>query len=78
MVEIVDQNVVESVEARLQVQDIDAMVPFKIFETIETNESIDTTDQVDLIEMDEIKKDISIIEISSSSSSGLYTKRLLE
>jgi hypothetical protein len=66
MVEIVEQNVVESVEARVQVEDSEAIVPFEIFET---NESNDTTDQVDLIEM-EIKIEISIIEISSSSSSG--------
>ena len=70
MVEIVENNVVDSVEARVQVEDIEAIVPFEIFETNELNESIVTTDQVALIEMDEIKKEISIIEISSSSSSG--------
>ena len=64
MVEIVENNVVDSVEPRVQVEDIEAIVPY------ETNESIDTTDQVDLIEIDEIKKEISIIELSSSSSSG--------
>jgi hypothetical protein len=69
MVEIVEQNVVESVEARVQVEDSEAIVPFEILETNKSNESIDTTDQVDLIEM-EIKIEISIIEISSSSSSG--------
>jgi hypothetical protein len=69
MVEIVVQNVVESVEARVQVEDSEAIVPFEILETNKSNESIDTTDQVDLIEM-EIKIEISIIEISSSSSSG--------
>jgi hypothetical protein len=70
MVEIVENNVVDSVEPRVQVEDIEAIVPFEIFETNELNESIVTTDQVALIEMDEIKKEISIIEISSSSSSG--------
>ena len=66
MVEIVENNVVDSVEARVQVEDIEAIVPF---ETYESNESIETIDQ-ELIEIDEIKKEISIIEISSSSSSG--------
>ena len=66
MVEIVENNVVDSVEPRVQVEDIEAIVPF---ETNESNESIETIDQ-ELIEIDEIKKEISIIEISSSSSSG--------
>ena len=66
MVEIVENNVVDSVEPRVQVEDIEAIVPF---ETNESNESIETIDQ-ELIEIDEIKKEISIIELSSSSSSG--------
>jgi hypothetical protein len=46
MVEIVENNVVDSVEPRVQVEDIEAIVPFEIFETNELNESIVTTDQV--------------------------------
>jgi hypothetical protein len=73
---IIEDNVVEAVETRLEVEDnepdlmmedIEVIVSFEMFET---NESIETIDQVVLIEEDEIKKEISIIEISSSSSSG--------
>jgi hypothetical protein len=52
------------------IEDIEAIVPFEIFETNESIDTIETIDQVVLIEEDEIKKEISIIEISSSSSSG--------
>jgi hypothetical protein len=78
MAAIIEDNVVEADETRLEVEDneadlmiedIEAIVPFEIFETNESNRSIETIDQV-LIEEDEIKKEISIIEISSSSSSG--------
>jgi hypothetical protein len=78
MAAIIEDNVVEADETRLEVEDneadlmiedIEAIVQFEIFETNESNRSIETIDQV-LIEEDEIKKEISIIEISSSSSGG--------
>ena len=74
---IIEDNVVEAVETRLEVEeneadlmmeDIVAIVPLEMFETNESINTIETIDQV-LIEKDEIKKEISIIEISSSSSS---------
>jgi hypothetical protein len=76
MAAIIEDNVVEAVETRLEVEDnepdlmmedIEAIMPFEMFET---NESIETIDQVVIIEEDEIKKEISIIPISSFSSSG--------
>jgi hypothetical protein len=79
MAEIIEENVLEVVKARVEVEenkpdlmleDIEAIVPFDIFETNESIATIQTIDQVVLIEENEIKKEISFIEISSSSSSG--------
>jgi hypothetical protein len=67
MAEIVEESVVEAVEARVEVVDIEAIVPFEIFATNESIDTIETFDLVVLLEEDEIKKEISIIETSSSS-----------